>query len=114
MESQQSTQAPNDQIAELGQRVARMETNMVRMETKMARMETKMDYVATHKDIAEVRTEVTSLKGELLTEIAGIKTLVANREASMQRWLLGITATTVVGVSSAMAGVAAALVQAFG
>ncbi|MCY3641032.1 MAG: hypothetical protein OXH37_08475, partial [Gammaproteobacteria bacterium] len=105
MESQRSTQAPNDQIAELGQRVARMETNMVRMETKMARMETKMDYVATHKDIAEVRTEVTSLKGELLTEIAGIKTLVANREASMQRWLLGITATTVVGVSSAMAGV---------
>ena len=100
MESQQSTQTQNDQIAELGQR--------------MARMETKMDYVATHKDIAEVRTEVTSLKGELLTEIAGIQTLVANREASMQRWLLGITATTVVGVSSAMAGVAAALVQAFG
>ena len=100
MESQQSTQSPNNQMAELGQR--------------MARMETKMDYVATHKDIAEVRTEVTSLKGELLTEIAGIQTLVANREASMQRWLLGITATTVVGVSTAMAGVAAALIQAFG
>ena len=100
MEPQQSTQAPNNQMAELGQR--------------MARMETKMDYVATHKDIAEVRTEVTSLKGELLTEIAGIQTLVANREASMQRWLLGITATTVVGVSSAMLGVAAALVQTFG
>ena len=100
MEPQQSTQTQNDQFADLSQR--------------MARMETKMDYVATHKDIAEVRTEVTSLKGELLTEIAGIQTLVANREASMQRWLLGITATTVVGVSSAMAGVAAALVQAFG
>ena len=100
MESQQSTQTPSNQMAELGQR--------------MARMETKMDYVATHKDIAEVRTEVTSLKGELLTEIAGIQTLVANREASMQRWLLGITATTVVGVSSAMLGVAAALIQAFG
>ena len=69
MESQQSTQAPNDQIAELGQR--------------MARMETRMEFVAT-------------------------------REASMQRWLLGITATTVVGVSTAMAGVAAALIQAFG
>ena len=100
MEPQQSTQTPNDQFSELGQR--------------MARMETKMDYVATHKDIAEVRTEVTSLKGELLTEIAGIQTLVANREASMQRWLLGITATTVVGVSTAMAGVAAALIQTFG
>ena len=80
----------------------------------MARMETKMDYVATHKDIAEVRTEVTSLKGELLTEIAGIQTLVANREASMQRWLLGITATTVVGVSTAMAGVVATLFGSFG
>ena len=114
MESQQSTQTYNDQFSELGQR--------------MARMETKMDYVATHKDIAEVRTEIestrteiegtrteiASLKGELLTEIAGINTLVANREASMQRWLLGITATTVVGVSTAMAGVAAALIQTFG
>ena len=80
----------------------------------MARMETKMDYVATHKDIAEVRTAVTSLKGELLTEIAGIQTLVANREASMQRWLLGITATTVVGVSTAMAGVVATLIGSFG
>ena len=44
MEPQQSTQSQNDQIAELGQR--------------MARMETKMDYVANHKDLAAVRTEV--------------------------------------------------------
>jgi len=111
METQGSTKTNNDQISELGQRVARMETNMAHMETNMARIETKMDFMATHKDIAAVRTEVegtrtevASLKGELLTEIAGIKTLVANRGASMQRWLLGITATTVVGVSSAMAG----------
>ena len=107
MESQQSTQTQNDQIAELGQR--------------MARMETRMEFVATHKDLAAVRsevqgtrTEVASLKGELLTEIAGIKTLVANREVSMQRWLLGITATTVVGVSTAMAGVVATLLGSFG
>ena len=32
----------------------------------------------------------------------------------MQRWLLGITATTVVGVSSAMAGVVATLFGSFG
>ena len=107
MEPQQSTQTQNDQIADLGQR--------------MARMETKMDFVATHEDLAAVRTEVegtrteiASLKGELLTEIAGIKTLVANREVSMQRWLLGITATTVVGVSTAMAGVVATLFGSFG
>ena len=76
MASQQSTQAPNDQIAELGQR--------------MARIETKMDHVAS------------------------AKALIASREASMQRWQLGITATTMVGVSTAMAGEAAALIQTFG
>ena len=42
MEPQQSTQTQNDQIADLGQR--------------MARMETKMDFVATHEDLAAVRT----------------------------------------------------------
>ena len=47
MESQQSTQAPNDQFSELGQR--------------MARMETKMDYVANHKDVADVRTETANV-----------------------------------------------------
>ena len=94
----------------------------------MARIETKMDCVATHKDLAAVRieiegtrteiegtrTEIVGLKGELLTEIAGIKTLVANREASMQRWLLGITATTVVGVSTALVGVMATVIRTFG
>ena len=76
-------------------------------------------------DVEGTRTEIASLKGELLSEmaqmntamvaeVASVKTLVANREASMQRWLLGITATTVVGVSTAMAGVAATLIQAFG
>ena len=102
MDAEESSKTNNDQISDLGQRVARMETNM-------ARMETKMDFMATHKDIAAVRTEmegtrteiegtrteIASLKGELLTEIAGIKTLVANREASMQRWLLGITTALV-------------------
>ncbi|MYL10885.1 MAG: hypothetical protein F4010_01780 [Cenarchaeum sp. SB0669_bin_11] len=93
---------------------------MVEHGERIARIETKMDFMATHKDIAAVRTEVegtrteiASLKGELLTEIAGIKTLVANREASMQRWLLRITATTVVGVSTALAGVTATLIRTF-
>ena len=106
MDTKDPTTTNNDQISELSERIARIET--------------KMDFMATHKDIAAVRTqmegtrtEVASLKGELLTEIAGIKTLVANREASMQRWLLGITATTVVGVSSAMAGVVATLFGSF-
>ena len=69
-----------------------------------------MDFVATHRDTAMVRTEIASLKPELLTEISSIKTLVANREASMQRWLLGITATTIVGIGTAMA---TALIRAF-
>ena len=120
METQGSTKTNNDQFSELGERIARIET--------------KMDFVATHKDLAAVRTEIegtrteiegtrteiegtrteiASLKGELLTEIAGIKTLVTNREASMQRWLLGITATTVVGVSTALAGVTATLIRTF-
>ena len=132
MEPQQSTQIPNDQIAELGQRMARMETRMEFVATHKDLAAVRTEIAATHKDIAAVRTdvegtrtEIASLKGELLSEmaqmntamvaeVASVKTLVANREASMQRWLLGITATTVVGVSTAMAGVAAALIQAFG
>ena len=109
MESQQSTQSPNDQIAELGQR--------------MARMETRMDYVATHEDLAAVRTEIerthtkierthtefaktdgriANLRVEVLKEIGDVKTLIANREASMQRWLLGITSTTMVAITAVL------------
>ena len=43
MEAQQSSQLPNDQIFEIGER--------------MARMETRMDFVATHRDLAAVRSE---------------------------------------------------------
>ena len=121
MDSQQSTQAPNDQFPELGQRMARIETRMDFVATHKDLAAVRTEIAATHKDIAAVRTdvegtrtEIASLKGELLTEIAGIKTLVANREVSMQRWLLGISATTVVGVSSAMAGVVATLIGSFG
>ena len=117
MGTQDSTKSNNDQTVEFSEHIARIET--------------KIDFVATHKDVAAVRaeiegtrTEIASLKGELLNqmsqmdtamvaEVAGIRTLVANREASMQRWLLGIAATTVVGVSSALAGVTAALIRAF-
>ena len=52
MNTQGSTKTNNDQISELGQRVAGVEINMARMETNIARMETKMDFVATHKDLA--------------------------------------------------------------
>ncbi len=132
MAPQQSTQIPNDQIAELGQRMARMETRMDFVATHKDLAAVRTEIAATHKDIAAVRTdvegtrtEIASLKGELLSEmaqmntamvaeVASVKTLVANREASMQRWLPGITATTVVGVSTAMAGVVAALIQTIG
>ena len=77
-----------------------------------------MDFFATREDIALVRreiegtlTEIASLKGQVLTEVSDIKTLVANREASMQHWLLGITATTIFGVSTALAGVTTALIR---
>ena len=116
MESQQSTQAPNDQFAELGQRMARMETKMDFVATHKDIAEVRTEIATTHKDIAEVRTEIegtrteiegtrteiASLKGELLTEIAGIKTLIANREASMQRWLLGMTSTTMVAITAVL------------
>ena len=51
MESQQSTQAQNNKIAGLSER--------------MARMETKMDYVANHKDLAAVGTEVEGTRTEV-------------------------------------------------
>ena len=106
MDTQDSTKTNNDQTVELSER--------------MARIETKMDFVATHKDLSAVRTEIegtrteiASMKGELLNqmsqmntamvaEVAGIRTLVANREASMQRWLLGITGTTVATLTAVL------------
>ena len=109
MEPRQSTQSQNDQIADLSQR--------------MARMETKMDFVATHEDLAAVRTEIerthtkierthteiaktdgriANLRVEVLKEIGDVKTLIANREASMQRWLLGITSTTMVAITAVL------------
>ena len=88
MDTQDPTKTNNEPISELSER--------------MARIETKMDFMATHKDVEGVRTEVASMKGELLTEIAGIRTLVANRDASMQRWLLGVTVTMVVALTAAL------------
>ena len=107
MDTPDSTKSSNDQIVELSERISRMET--------------KMDFVATHKDLAAVRTEIAKtdariadLRAEVLKEIGGVKTLIANREASMQRWLLGVTATTVVGVSTALVGVTTTLIRTLG
>lgn len=112
MEAKQSIQSRNDPITIFGERIARIEAKMdfVATHKDLAAMDAKIE--ATHTKIEATRTEIASLKGTLLAEIAGIKTLVADREASMQRWLLGITATTVVGMGAAMVGVAAALIWA--
>ena len=126
MEEKQSIHSRNDPITVLGERIARMEAKMdfvathkdlAAMDAKIEATHTKIETThtkieATHTKIEATRTEIASLKGTLLAEIAGIKTLVADREASMQRWLLGITATTVVGMGAAMVGVAAALIWA--
>ena len=119
MEAKQSIQSRNDPITALGERIARIEAKMdfVATHKDLAAMDAKIEATrteiqATHTKIEATRTEIASLKGTLLAEIAGIKTLVADREASMQRWLLGITATTVVGMGAAMVGVAAALIWA--
>ena len=95
MDTQDSTKTNDDHVSELSERGARIET--------------EMDFGATHKDLAAVRTEIEDPRtefacsqGELLNQMpqmnaamvaedAGIATLVANREASMQRWLLGFT-----------------------
>ena len=97
MDTKDPSHPNNDQIVGLNERIARMET--------------KMDFVATHKDLAAVRTGIVDLRAEVLKEIGGVKTLIANREASMQRWLLGVTATTLVGVITALVGVTTTLVR---
>lgn len=60
---------------------------------RLVHIESRMDFVATREDVALVRTEIgktnaqmAELKADLLTGIAEVKTLVANREASMQRY----------------------------
>ena len=35
-------------------------------------------------------------------EMADVKTLIVSREASMQRWLLGITSTTMVAIAAVL------------
>ena len=104
MDTKDPSQSNNGQIVGLSERISRMET--------------KMDFVATHKDLGAVRAEIAKtdariadLRTEVLKEIGGVKTLIASREASMQRWLLGVTATTLVGVITALVGVTTALIR---
>ena len=41
-------------------------------------------------------------RGGVKTEVADVKTLIANREASLQRWLLGMTGTAMVAVTAVL------------
>ena len=59
---------------------------------RLARVEAKMEFVATREDIARMGQD--------------LATLIASKEASMQRWLLGIT-------SAALASVVIALLRTF-
>lgn len=73
---------------------------------RLARIEAGMAFMATREDIALARREIVGVKAELRTSIADLKTLISERGASMQRWLLGIT-------SAALASVVMALVRFF-
>lgn len=73
---------------------------------RLARIEARMEFMATREDIALARREIVGVKAELRTSIADLKTLISEREASMQRWLLGIT-------SAALASVVMTLVRFF-
>ncbi|MXW49589.1 MAG: hypothetical protein F4220_10305 [Gammaproteobacteria bacterium] len=73
-------------------RVAGLETRVAGVDARLARVEAKMEFVATREDIANVGRE--------------LATLIANKETSMQRWLLGIT-------SAALASVVIALLRTF-
>ena len=66
---------------------------------RLAALEAKMAFVATREDVALVRKEISN-------STAALSTLIANREASMQRWLLGIT-------SAALASVVITLLRTF-
>ena len=60
-----------------------------------------------------MKVEVLKEIGGVKAEVGDVKTLIANREASMQRWLLGITGTTIVGISNSLAGVLIAVPRTF-
>ena len=86
-------------VAGLETRVAGVETRLTGVETRLtgvdarlARVEAKMEFVATREDIANMGRE--------------LATLIANKETSMQRWLLGIT-------SAALASVVITLLRTF-
>ena len=69
-----------------------VETRLTGVETRLAQVEAKMEFVATREDIANMGRE--------------LATLIANKETTMQRWLLGIT-------SAALASVLIALLRTF-
>lgn len=77
---------------ELTHRLTGVETRLTGVETRLTRVEAKMEFVATREDIANMGRE--------------LATLIANKETSMQRWLLGIT-------SAALASVVIALLRMF-
>ena len=66
---------------------------------RIAALESKMDFIATRQDIAVLRHEIATSFSELAT-------LIDDREASMQRWLFGIT-------SAALASVVIVLLRTF-
>ena len=108
MEAQQSTE-----IADLGERVARIESKMDFVATREDIALVRREVEGTRTEIANTNTRIANMQAELLhvmarmeskmvTEIAAVNTLVATRETSMHRWLLGITATALVGVTTAL------------
>ena len=65
------------------------------LEVQVARVETKLAHVATREDIAD------------------LKTIIAEKETTSTRWLIGIIVSAVVALLAAMAAVAAALIRTF-
>ena len=113
MDTKQPPQTPAAPAASIGERIAHIESKMdfvatregvALVRTEMANMNAGLstEIEGTRTEIANTNARIAELKADLLAGIAEVKTLVATREASMQRWLLGITGTALVGVTTAL------------
>ena len=120
MDSKQPPQTPTAPATDIGERIAHIESKMdfvatrdsiALVRTEMANMNadlrteiegTRTEIEGTRTEMANTTARIAELKADLLTGIAEVKTLVATREASMQRWLLGITGTAMIGVTTAL------------
>lgn len=71
------------------------DSQLGQIESRLTALETRIEYLATKADIAELSAQMTE-------KIAAVSVQIADRESSMQKWLIGILLAAISTVSLAL------------